>query len=270
MLIKCRELANVSWQNPFPLNGAQPVYASWTSGVNIFFSVYAVLLIIKGIGITKHEFLMLHKRTCTVFLSGYMLFLCSLLPSADCRNAIFTRENTVLTFCIHLISLCNGISSRAARYELDFLSLSRIQQTSLHQFYIFKHLPGRRYIGFLLSSVTALWWPKSKMVCCAIKPLSVSSLLFSSGEWNHGPHLKLIPTDQIIVSGQLLFVKLQCDKWDLSVEAAAWGCCVRGRSPRGLCRCLGEEAGGSVFWGGHCPGPLAWLPRCLKWGRRLP
>lgn len=86
------------------------------------------------------------------------------------------------------------------------------------------------------------------MVCFAVKPLSVFSLLFSSSEWNHGPHLKLISTDQIIISGQLLFVKLRCDKWDLSVKAAARGAAWGG----GLL--LGEEAGGSV--GGELPWSL--------------
>lgn len=157
MLIKCRQLANVSRQNPFPLNTAKPVYASWTSGVNIFFSLYIVLLIIKGIRIIKPEFLMLHKRICTVFLSAYMLSLHSLLPSADCRKIIFTRENTVLTFYIHLISaLSSGISSRAARCELDFHSLSGIKQTPLHQHQIIKRLPCRSYTGLLLSCVAAL------------------------------------------------------------------------------------------------------------------
>lgn len=80
MLIKCRQLANVSGQNPFPLNTAKPVYASWTSGVNIVFSVYIVLLIIKGIGIIKPEFLMLHKRFCTVF-SQYIYAFPALLTS---------------------------------------------------------------------------------------------------------------------------------------------------------------------------------------------
>lgn len=90
-----------------------------------------------------------------------------------------------------------------------------------------------------------------------MKPLSISSLLFSSGEWNDRPHLELISIDQIVVSRQLLLVKLQSTKWDLNFKASAQGCCLRWGSLGSLCCCVGREAGRTcrgialVPWSGY-------------------
>lgn len=253
-------------QNPFPLNGAKPVYTRWTLSVNTVFSIYTVLLIVKGIGITKPDFLMLHNRTCTVFLSADAI---PALLTSQCwlQKVIFTRENIVLTFYIHLISaLFNGISSSAARCEIDFLSLLRIKQTSLHQYQIIKQPPGTLSFYCLVSLHPND--SKAKWFCFAIKPVSISSLLFSSGEWNHGPHLELISIDQVIVPRQLLFVKLQCNKWDLNFKAVTQGCCVRERAAGNLCCCPGREAGRGVQ--GSCPGSWPYYPGTWMEEGRLP
>lgn len=108
------------------------------------------------------------------------------------------------------------------------------------------------------------------MVCFAIKPLSISSSLFSSGEWNHGPHLELISIDQVIVPRQLLFVKLRRDKWDLNFKAAAEGCRVRGRSVDSPRCCLRREAGRAVQ-GNWSLGPATQAPEVKKEGSlRIP
>lgn len=103
---------------------------------------------------------------------------------------------------------------------------------------------------------------QSKMVCVAVKPLSFSCLLFSSGEWNRGQHWELISVDQIMVPRQLLFVKLQCSKLFFHFKAAARGCCVRGNPACRLHYGLIWESGRSMW--GNCSFPLAQLPRHLN------
>lgn len=128
----------------------------WAQYSKGFFCIYTVLVVLKGTGIIKPN-LWCYIRGPAQFFLVHMVSLHSLPAGACCRKIIFMKENRVLTFHIHLIcALCSGVSSRAARCELDFLSLPRIKRT-LHQYQIIKQLPCRRDTGLLLSWVTALY-----------------------------------------------------------------------------------------------------------------